>query len=312
LHGYLLEPPNPGPYAGVPCGGIGGGSIGRGFRGDFRRWSLRPGKYNHNVVDANQFSLRIKRGDIIESVVLSVIPPTNTSNLKAWNWTLNPNCAVYHAIFPRCWTVYDNPLPGVKVIIKQVSPFIPHNYTESSLPVAAFIVNVENTGNSDIEASIMFTFQNGDGSQLDAQGGFVHSPFTIKSDQISTNSGAVCGVSMHNYNPVYSNVCTEDGKPRINAYDNGSMSIAAMFTDDVEITYCPSFTVQNELLGTDVPNNSVFSFVSSLFSHHKLQTSEEPSSSVSNSSPISEVTSAADLWKSFQESGSAPKQFTSG
>lgn len=32
-----------GPYAGVPCGGIGGGCIGRGYRGDFRRWSLFPG-----------------------------------------------------------------------------------------------------------------------------------------------------------------------------------------------------------------------------------------------------------------------------
>ena len=37
------EPPNPGAYAGVPCGGMGSGGIGRGYRGDFRRWSLLPG-----------------------------------------------------------------------------------------------------------------------------------------------------------------------------------------------------------------------------------------------------------------------------
>ena len=36
--GIALEPPNPGPYSGVPLGGLGGGNIGRGYRGDFRRW----------------------------------------------------------------------------------------------------------------------------------------------------------------------------------------------------------------------------------------------------------------------------------
>ena len=36
--GIALEPPNPGPYSGVPLGGLGGGNIGRGYRGEFRRW----------------------------------------------------------------------------------------------------------------------------------------------------------------------------------------------------------------------------------------------------------------------------------
>ncbi len=59
LTGNMMKPPSPGPYAGVPLGGIGGGSIGRGFRGDFRRWTLRPGKTVQRLVHANQFSVRV-------------------------------------------------------------------------------------------------------------------------------------------------------------------------------------------------------------------------------------------------------------
>lgn len=42
---------------GVPCGGMGGGSIGRGFRGDFRRWQLIPGVCEEAPVLADQFSV---------------------------------------------------------------------------------------------------------------------------------------------------------------------------------------------------------------------------------------------------------------
>lgn len=42
LSGMQLSPPNPGPHAGVPLGGLGCGSIGRGYKGEFRRWSLYP------------------------------------------------------------------------------------------------------------------------------------------------------------------------------------------------------------------------------------------------------------------------------
>ena len=44
---------------GVPLGGIGCGSIGRGWKGDFNRWQLTPGMYNYTYVEANQVSLVI-------------------------------------------------------------------------------------------------------------------------------------------------------------------------------------------------------------------------------------------------------------
>lgn len=45
---------------GVPLGGIGGGTIGRGFAGEFCRFQMRPGMYEYNVVQANQFIVTIK------------------------------------------------------------------------------------------------------------------------------------------------------------------------------------------------------------------------------------------------------------
>ncbi len=76
----------PGPNQGVPLGGIGGGSIGRGWRGDFRRWSLRPGFIHEKVICADQFSLYVQRGNAApQAVTLSPVNPTD-GTLSSWNW----------------------------------------------------------------------------------------------------------------------------------------------------------------------------------------------------------------------------------
>ncbi len=38
---------------GVPLGGVGCGTIGRGFKGEFCRYQLVPGLYEFHVVEAN-------------------------------------------------------------------------------------------------------------------------------------------------------------------------------------------------------------------------------------------------------------------
>ena len=101
LNGIGLEPPNPGPHGGVPCGGLGGGAIGKGFRGGFNRWSLFPGKYIHRTVHASQFSLRVKRRGQTHAVVLSTTRPPTSSLLSSWDWSMKSDCATYHAVFPR-------------------------------------------------------------------------------------------------------------------------------------------------------------------------------------------------------------------
>jgi len=72
MSGLTLAPPHPGPVAGVPCGGLGGGCVGRGYAGEFRRWSLHPGRYVHRVVPADQFSLRVRYANgVVRSQVRS-------------------------------------------------------------------------------------------------------------------------------------------------------------------------------------------------------------------------------------------------
>jgi len=45
--------------AGVPLGGIGGGSINRGWQGGFCKWQLKPGIYTYDCPPADQ--VRIKQ-----------------------------------------------------------------------------------------------------------------------------------------------------------------------------------------------------------------------------------------------------------
>lgn len=166
LNGLMLEPPKPGPYAGVPLGGIGGGAIGIGFRGDYRRWSIYPGKYQHNTVHNNFFSLRIKRNNVIYSKVLSTLfHPQGNHATRDWNWGIPSESVTYHAVFPRAWTVFTNPIPGVTVTVIQMSPVLPHNYSDSSLPTGVFEVVVENTSADTIdECSVMYLVENNDGT----------------------------------------------------------------------------------------------------------------------------------------------------
>lgn len=169
----------PGPDQGIPLGGLGCGSIGRGWRGDFTRWQLRPGFIHHRTVFADQFSLYVKRmGEEPQSTTLSPVRPQGDL-LSRWNWDLDPACATYHALFPRAWTVFEDPLPGIKLTCRQVSPFIPKDYKTSSFPQAVFIWEVENTGKEDAEISLMFSFQNGTGLENDSAGGHFNQPFKL-------------------------------------------------------------------------------------------------------------------------------------
>ncbi len=169
----------PGPHQGVPIGGIGAGAIGRGWRGDFRRWQRRPGIYQHGVVWADQFSLFVRRpGQPGQAQVLHPGAPADQS-LAAWQWGVPGYRATYHALFPRAWTVYEQPLPGIRLICRQLSPVIPHNYRESSYPAGHFLWQIENYGPDEAVVSLMFTWQNGMGTANDLAGGHSNRAFRL-------------------------------------------------------------------------------------------------------------------------------------
>ncbi|CAD6184621.1 unnamed protein product [Caenorhabditis auriculariae] len=70
-----------------------------------------------------------------------------------------------NGLYPRSWTCYHIPEVGLNVTIRQISPVLPNNYEDSSLPVSAFVVDVENFSEHDYEVSVAFTFRNGTGNR---------------------------------------------------------------------------------------------------------------------------------------------------
>lgn len=47
-------------FVGAPIGGIGCGTMGRGYRGEFARFQMVPGIYDHTVIQANQVLVAYK------------------------------------------------------------------------------------------------------------------------------------------------------------------------------------------------------------------------------------------------------------
>ncbi|KAG5182105.1 hypothetical protein JKP88DRAFT_319856 [Tribonema minus] len=202
LSGPFMSPPDPGPYAGVPLGGLGGGSIGRGFRGEFRRWTIFPGRTAQRTVHADQFSLRVAPAAAIDGEnaaagaggvharVLSVdaaadAPPA----LRSWRWGADPARVTSCALYPRSWLVYDECVPGLQATCRAVSPVLPGEYRESSLPAAAFVWTLRSTAQHAVTASLMFTYQSGDGGANDCADGHTNRAFSLE-------GGGVRGVEL--------------------------------------------------------------------------------------------------------------------
>jgi non-lysosomal glucosylceramidase len=144
-------------WAGVPLGGIGAGSIGRSYRGDFSRWHLNIGAHTYKPVSACQFSLYTDDGSTKQAHVLS---PYKPSDLPAWNWDMPEQAGIYYALYPKSWFVYHwNELP-LELVQKQFSPVIPGNYKETSYPVAVFEWEIKNPSQREVTASVMFSWEN--------------------------------------------------------------------------------------------------------------------------------------------------------
>lgn len=81
--------------------------------------------------------------------------------LKSWNLSYPGEYATYYALYPEAWTVYELPSQNVVLTCHQLSPIIPHNYKDSSLPIAMFNWTIENFNNEEIELALMLTWQSG-------------------------------------------------------------------------------------------------------------------------------------------------------
>ncbi|MDW8319716.1 MAG: GH116 family glycosyl-hydrolase, partial [Anaerolineae bacterium] len=229
----------PGPHQGVPLGGIGAGTVGRGWRGEFRRWQRRPSFYQQWVAWASQFSLFVAwPGQPAQAQVLYPGRPPDR-RLRAWQWGMDARCAVYHALYPRAWTVYDQPLPGVRLTCRQLSPIIPHNYRESSYPVGHFLWRVENLTDQEATVGLMFTWQNG--PEVSA----VHRHQTFR--QPLADGRVAAGVALVGVHRQPQS-CPPGQRPALRQpiEDPATFAVAALADDGVEVTCCPCFAADGD------------------------------------------------------------------
>ncbi|XP_053672231.1 non-lysosomal glucosylceramidase isoform X1 [Anopheles nili] len=241
---------------GAPLGGIGAGTIGRGFAGEFCRYQLKPGLYEYNTVHANQFIVTIKdeAGATIFHSLLSTYsnrftnehPSSSTRGstkprrcsrpkqpLGSWESALDASKCSYTALYPRAWSEYDLSEHGVRLVQRQISPIIPHDYKESSLPCGVFVWTVENVCDKDRQVTLTFTFKNGTGTKRqDAEGASETSAFT---------QGNARGVSIRQ--TIADMPCT--------------YSVSCRSSSEINLTRCERFdpTGNGEKLWSDLKEN---------------------------------------------------------
>ncbi|ESQ33419.1 hypothetical protein EUTSA_v10006714mg [Eutrema salsugineum] len=222
---------------GVPLGGIGAGSIGRSYKGEFQQFKLFPKVCEETPILTNQFSVFVSRpGGVKHSTVLCPTKPEVIKDnggylcrgqapnigIESWDWNMTGEKSTYHALYPRSWTVYEGePDPELRIVSRQVSPFIPHNYKETSLPVSVFNFTVTNTGEEQATVTLLFTWENSVGGASGLTGQHFNSTMMARD-----------GV-----HAVALNHKTANGHPPI------TYAIAAKETEDVRVSSCPCFLV---------------------------------------------------------------------
>jgi non-lysosomal glucosylceramidase len=136
--------------------------------------------------------------------------------------------STYHGLYPRSWTVYEGePDPNLKIVCRQISPFIPHNYKDTSFPVAVFTYTLHNTGKTAADTTLLFTWANSVGGDSELSG--YHS-----------NSKVMMDDGVHT---VLLNHKSANGLCPV------TFAIAAQETDGVHVSECPYFLISGNSEG---------------------------------------------------------------
>ncbi|MHA2502803.1 MAG: GH116 family glycosyl hydrolase [Candidatus Kariarchaeaceae archaeon] len=209
---------NDGTYNGAPLGGFGSGSIGRSHRGEFSRWHLDVGNHIYDPnVDANQFSVFVDTGSTTDAWVM------NSKSPGPMGWDQLPfNPGTYHALYPRAWYEYEFDGMPLQMVQEQFSPIIPNNYQETSYPVGVFEWDIYNPTDSEISASVMFSWQN---TLFGGEDPLLHNQVEETDDFVTLT-------------------LTRDADFSGKEYD-GEFAISAPKNESYEITYVSTFEVNN-------------------------------------------------------------------
>ncbi|XFA73169.1 GH116 family glycosyl hydrolase [Thermosynechococcaceae cyanobacterium Okahandja] len=142
-----------GPWHGMPLGGFGAGCIGRSPAGDFNLWHLDGGEHLFQTLPACQFSL-FEQG----SGAYAFGRPATDGTLTAWQW-YPAGKGSYSARYPRSGFAYEGVFKA-QVSCEQFSPILPHNYQETSYPLAVFVWRFHNPTAQPLTLSLMLSWQN--------------------------------------------------------------------------------------------------------------------------------------------------------
>jgi non-lysosomal glucosylceramidase len=143
-----------------PAGGIGAGAYEWTMSGHFRTWFLKPGWYVDNTVWADAFHVFMQSGRTKVAQTLATGAPPDES-LGAWAWNYPAGAGSYYALYPKSGFSYEaNPAFPVELAVTQLSPVIPHNYKETSYPVAVYKWIARNPGRRPARLSVMLTWEN--------------------------------------------------------------------------------------------------------------------------------------------------------
>ena len=132
---YRATPEEPliddGACRGLPLGGLGTGSIGRGLDGAFSGWHLTPGAYRHEVSPGSWVA--VQWGSEQPQVLAA-------PNVRTRPEALTRRCSggEYEALFPFSWYRFQ------QAALRQWSPVVPGRERESAWPVAYFEVSLRN------------------------------------------------------------------------------------------------------------------------------------------------------------------------
>ncbi|KAJ6704603.1 BILE ACID BETA-GLUCOSIDASE-RELATED [Salix viminalis] len=150
------------------------------------------------------------------------------SGIGSWDWNLKGNNSTYHALYPRAWTVYEGePDPELKVVCRQISPIIPHNYRESSFPASVFTFKLYNSGKTSADVTLLFTWANSVGGVSEFSGQHLNSTNMME-------DGVHCVLLNHK---------TANGFPLV------TFAIAAQESPVVHVSKCPCFVISGNSQG---------------------------------------------------------------
>jgi non-lysosomal glucosylceramidase len=143
-----------GPWAGVPIGGIGAGSIGRTQRGDFARRHLRIGEHRFASEPLDGFAVWADDGTGPVAVVLRTTPAP-----EGWGPSLAVGAGRYRALFPRAWFEYEPDGLPIRLVEEQLSPVIPGDEAAASLPLGTFELALTNPTDRPVAAAVLLSWR---------------------------------------------------------------------------------------------------------------------------------------------------------